>query len=187
MTVQGDVVLIGLRDTKKALKDYAPDVLKQMNAEIRGVGKSLTLVAKADIPEAPPMRGWRQVPASAGRTRGSAGWPAWDPAAIRKGIKFKTGGRRTKGSAISDAYSLVNDSAAGAIFEVAGRRSNGSGTGVDFINNLNKVRQASRAIWAALDDRGKREIQDAIVQAIDKAERELQARLAAANDREVAA
>ena len=186
MPVEGEIVLTGLKDTKKALKAYAPEVLKEMNAEIKGVGKSVATLAKARIPEAPPMRGWRTVPATNGRSRGGAGWPAWSPSEMKKGIKFKTGGaRRKKGSTTSDAYSLINQSAAGMIFELAGRSSNGAGSGVALINDLNHVRKASRAIYSALDERGKKEVAEAIVQAVDKAEKALQATLNAANDREV--
>lgn len=186
MPTEGKLVIFGLKDTRKALKDYAPEVLKEMNKEIRGVGKSLTLLSKGNIPEKPPMRGWREVTAANGSSRGGSGWPAWNASEIRKGVKFKTGGRRKKGSNISDAYALINESAAGAIFELAGRRSNGAGTGVQFIENLNRVRRASRAIWNALDERGKEEIQKGILDAIKKAEDQLQARLDAANDREAA-
>jgi hypothetical protein len=102
-------------------------------------------------------------------------------------IKPKIGGRpRQKGSVWSDAYSIIQNSAAGSIYELAGRRSNGNGTGVQFINNLNKISHASRALWKALDERGERETQVAILDALKKAEAELEARLAAANDREVA-
>lgn len=186
MPVQGEVVLVGLKDTKKALKQYAPDVLKEMNSEIKEVGKSVVSMAKARIPDAPPMSGWRTVPAATGRARGGAGWPAYSPSEMKKGIKFKTGGaRRKKGSTTSDAYSLINNSAAGMIFEIAGRISNGAGTGVSFIQDLNRVRKASRAIYSALDERGKAEVQDAIVKAVEKAEAALQQELNAANDREV--
>jgi len=184
--MEGEVILTGLKDTKKALKQYAPEVLKEMNAEIKAVGKSVATLAKARIPEAPPMRGWRTVPAAAPRARGGAGWPAYSPSEMKKGIKFKTGGaRRKKGSTTSDAYSLINQSAAGMIFELAGRTSNGAGSGVAFINDLNHIRKASRAIYSALDERGKREVAQAISDAVEKAEQALQAELNAANDREV--
>lgn len=184
--MEGEIILTGLKDTKKALKQYAPEVLKEMNSEIKAVGKSVATLAKARIPEAPPMRGWRNVPAAAPRARSGAGWPAYSPSEMKKGIKFKTGGaRRKKGSTTSDAYSLINQSAAGMIFELAGRTSNGNGSGVAFINDLNKVRKASRAIYSALDERGKAEVAQAISDAVEKAEKALQAQLNAANDREV--
>lgn len=186
MPVEGEVILTGLKDTKKALKLYAPEVLAEMNKEIKAVGKSVATLAKARIPEASPMRGWRTVPAAHPRTRSGAGWPAYSPSEMKKGIKFKTGGaRRKRGATTSDAYSLINQSAAGMIFELAGRKSNGNGSGIAFINDLNRVRQASRAIYSALDERGKREVAQAISDAVVKAESALQAALNAANDTEV--
>lgn len=180
-----DVVLVGLKETKKALKDHAPELLKAMNKEIKGIGNDLSSFARTKIPESSPARGWRTVPAASPRSRGGAGWPAWNPGEMKKGVKFKTGGTKKKGSATQSAYSLINESAAGAIFEIAGRSASGSGSGVSLINDLNQTSKASRIIWSALDERGKREVAEAIEEVIKHTDSKLQDQLNSANDRDV--
>lgn len=184
-TGEGVLVLTGLADTRRAIRNYSPELLKAMNKRIRDEGNQLRDFARLLVPEAPPAKGWRTTPAVNPRSRGGAGWPAWDIAEIRKGIKFKAGGRkRQKGSQISDAYSLRTESAAGAIYEVAGRRSSGNGTGVGLITQLNSKGVASRGIWAALDIWGRDRMRQVITDIVEDTQRQLQAALDAANDRE---
>jgi hypothetical protein len=77
----------------------------------------------------------------------------------------------------TSAGALVNKSAAGAIMEVAGRRSGGNGTGVGFIQNLtDDINRPSRLIWTAVD-RKRIQIQAKVVLALDDAKRQLQQHL----------
>lgn len=184
---EGVRVIWGLKDTRKALREFAPDLQKEMNQRIRTEGNKLRDFARSRVPNDPPVTNWNRSAPANGRARGGAGWPAWNAAEIRKGIKFKSGGRtRVKGSVYSDAYSLRTESAAGVIYEVGGRRSNGrTRSGAFLIKTLNNYGVASRGIWAALDAWGRQEMQKTLQDIVDDTNRQLQARLDAANDREV--
>jgi hypothetical protein len=149
---EDNVVISGIKETINSLKAFDKDAARRLNKVINDELSLAEGAARAKIKDEPPMSGWRTVPAAKGKTRGGAGWPAWEPTVIRQGIK-KT---RTEGKVRSDyttsAGALVQRTAAGAIWEVAGRRSGGSGTGRNMIGVLNeRFKGASRGIWAVVD------------------------------------
>jgi hypothetical protein len=77
----------------------------------------------------------------------------------------------------TNAGALFNKSASGFIFEVAGRRTPGQGTGRQMIGVLNeRFRKASRGIWAVID-RDRPRIYANIRSAMDDAQKTLQANL----------
>lgn len=181
MAEQTEIVLAGLPEFRKEMKSAAPDYLKEMNANIRVIGKSLAAGAQQLIPDQPPMSGWNTQPPAAGRTRGGAGWPVWNTATARKSITFVTGGqpgrRKAKGNYVA-AYSLKETDAAATIFDWAGK-GEGKGTGVQFLAN---IRQADprrfRVLVKYLGTGGaKQQAQAAIAAAIKAAEAKLQARV----------
>jgi hypothetical protein len=72
---------------------------------------------------------------------------------------------------------LINESAAGAIIEFAGRTSGGTGSGIQFITNLtDEIKNPSRLIWRAVDER-KRSAQMKTLAALDDAKAILQKNL----------
>lgn len=178
------VVLTGVKETLDALKEFDKDAVKKFNKVINDQLKDAERDARtiiADVGET-PMRGWREgVPLHPRKgTRGGAGWPGWYNGEVQANIvKSRTQGRvrKDKGYTTS-AGALLNKSAAGAIFETAGRRSKGkTPQGQQFIRNLNNVfGKASRAIWRVVDkDRDK--IQEAVSKALDEAKATLQKHL----------
>jgi hypothetical protein len=125
------------------------------------------------------MSGWRTTAAKNPRksTRGGEGWPAWDPQAIRQGIVKTRSEGRVRSDYTTSAGALKNKTASGVIFEVAGRRSAGNGTGRQLIVNVNsRFRKASRGIWAVID-RDRPRIYANIRSAMDDAQKTLQANL----------
>jgi hypothetical protein len=178
MTEQTKVLITGVKETRAALRQYEPEMLKQLDAKIRQEIKPVIETAKGLVPEQPPMSGWRTVAATNGKTRGGAGFPAWDASEIRKGIKQKAGKSRKRGRAKSSLLTVRNESASGSIYEVAGRKSSGKGTGAQMISNLNnRGGTASRLIYKALDTVGKDKIAQAVKDAYDQVKKELQAAL----------
>lgn len=150
------VILYDYNELKKKLKDTEPEMAKAMNKEIRDYLKPVSVMAKNNVPEV-AMRNWRKAKAP----RGGKAWGerrGWDQSEVKRGISIRQGGKSkakaAKGHPIA-AWKLTNRSAAGAIFEVAGRRSGGKGVaGQSFVAALNQHGRASRLIWQAWDDAG---------------------------------
>jgi hypothetical protein len=179
MAEKAEVVIIyGLDKTIKALREYDKTALKRFNKVIndnlskaeRDARRIVDFVGNETGTPA-PMRGWvtsygPSKPTTT--TRGGSGWPPWVPADIKKGIQKSRAQGRVRADFTTSAGALVNKSAAGAIFEVAGRKSSGKGRrGQQFIRNLQKWGKASRLVWRIVDrDR------DKIVEDVIKAQRE---------------
>lgn len=174
------IVLSGVKETLDALKDFDKDAVKRfnkvINTELAGAERS----AKGAIQDQPPMSGWRKADAAKGRTRGGAGWPGWDASAIRSGITKTKAQGKVRGDYTTSAGALLNKSAAGAIFEVAGRKTKpGTGykSGEQFLRTLNnRFKEASRVVWRVVD-RDANKIQANVNNALNDAKTELQRHL----------
>jgi hypothetical protein len=146
------VVISGIKETIESLKKFDKDAARRLNKVINDELALAEGAARTKIKDEPPMSGWRTVPAAKGRVRGGQGWPAWEPTAIRQGIKKTRVEGKVRSDYTTSAGALVQKTAAGAIWEVAGRRSGGSGTGRNMIGVLNdRFKGASRGIWAVVD------------------------------------
>lgn len=194
-------VVYGAKETRAALRKFAPDVIKQLDKEVNAAVSSLVTVAKGEVPNDPPMKGWRtsytraykkavfaknaftgRRDVFAGWTTGR-GWPEWQGGEVKRGIKKKQGRKRKTGQRYSGLISLYNSSAAGSIFEIAGRKNKPApGTrGYYFIDKLNRTfGHASRVVWRAIDREGTEEVQKAVQRAYEIAEMQLLFRLDAA-------
>jgi hypothetical protein len=171
------IVIVGLDKTIKALKEYDKSALKRFNKvindELSGAERDARRIVDfvGNEVSSAPMRGWvtsfgPTKPQTT--TRGGAGWPPWVPGVVKQGIQKSKAQGRVRKDYTTSAGSLVNKSPAGAIFEVAGRRSSGKGRrGQVFISNLNKWGRASRLVWRVVDrDR------DKIIQKVRRAQEE---------------
>jgi hypothetical protein len=156
------VVLTGVKETLKALEKFDKDAVKSfnkvINSELRNAKKDAQGFVKADA----PLSGWSTQPARNPRTRNGAGWPAWDQSVIRQGISSSKAEGKVRRDYTTSAGALKNRSAAGVIYELAGRSNRGTGT---FISNLEKEEsQASRLVWKSVDKN-----KDRIINNVEKA------------------
>jgi hypothetical protein len=173
------VVISGIKETTAALKQFDKDAARRLNKVINDELRLAEGNAKDQIPDKAPMSGWRSTAAQKpGKTvRGGQGWPAWDPQAIRQGIVKTRSEGRVRSDYTTSAGALFNKTASGVIFEVAGRRTPGQGTGRQLIGVLNdRFRKASRGVWAVID-RDRPRIYANIKAAMKDAEKTLQANL----------
>lgn len=118
------IVVEGVPELKKALKKFAPDLLKQMNDEIRVALKEVTNDAKAKVPGQAPGRlyNWNDNGVEAiSRTSRERGFPKYNARVIRKGLTYSIGRSKRNRQGFSSLYSLLNKSAVGAIVETSGR------------------------------------------------------------------
>lgn len=169
------IVLTGLKETLNALKQFDKDAVKEFNKVVNSELRSAKNDAQSFVTATPPLSGWRTVPAANPRTRGGAGWPSWDQSIIKSGITVsRAEGKVNKAKGYTtSAGALKNRSAAGVIYELAGRK-NKTGGKRGFISNLeNKEGNASRLVWKAVDKNKDRIVQN-VSKALDDAKTKLQ-------------
>lgn len=109
--------IVGLDETVRALRQFDPAALKEMNKTIYQAMKISQIDARKLAPEKSPLSGWAR-PVKAGK---------WDrltfrPKPVKTGIRTKIDRARKRGTWTSKAYLLINADPAGAIYEVAGRK-----------------------------------------------------------------
>lgn len=128
----------GLADTLKVLRRVDPELRKSTIRQMKLSAKPLVVEAKSLFPATSPLSGW-------GNWRGG-----YDGGTVRKGVKvaFKGNVKRGSQSNVIPLLTLRQVSAAGAIFDIAGRKSSGnSPSGRAFIARLDRFAPASRIMW----------------------------------------
>jgi hypothetical protein len=189
------VAITGVRETVKALRKFDPELLKEMNAEIRAVMVPLRNKARGYAPSPQPdnLYNWNENTVgktitarnSMFRTFNTEGrlrlFPFYDHAQAVKGIYYSQAPSKKNRNGWQALYYVANKSAAGSIYETAGRKnpggdpnskSNNPGAGAHFISRMgplygDKQAERGRMIFRAWkEDRGK--AQDAVVMAINK-------------------
>jgi uncharacterized protein YfaP (DUF2135 family) len=171
---QNAIVLTGLKETLKALGDFDKDAVKAFTKVINKELSSVKKEAQGFVESDAPLSGWSTQPARNPRSRGGAGWPAWDQSIIKSGISTSKAEGKVRKDYTTSAGAIKNKSAPGVIYELAGRRTRGNGT---FIKNLEgQVGDASRLIWKAVDN-NRNKIERNIFDALEKAKATLQRNL----------
>jgi len=188
------VTLDGVKETLKAMRKIDPELLKEMNKEIKGVMIPIRDKARGYAPSPVPgnLYNWnegtkgRKITArnSAFRTLNTEGrlrmFPLYDAALASKGVYYSASPSKRNRNGWSSMYIVANASASGAIYETAGRknpggdpksRSNNPGAGANFINRMGPLygdgASRGRMIFRAWsEDQGK--AQAAVVRAIEK-------------------
>ena len=169
---------------QKALREFAPDIAKEMNKEVTKVLKTITVEANAHMPTQPVLSGWR----------GNGEWGTrlkFEPSAARKIKPTRSTSKRTS-KGFTNVYGVVQADAGGAIYELAGRRNpNGRGQGKsrnphagrDFIRGINKnanthtpAVNSGRAAFPAVE-RNKGRAVEAITKAINAANAKAESRM----------
>lgn len=177
------IVLTGIKETLDALKEFDKDAVKRFNKVINNELRGAERDAKGLISEEPPMSGWRKADAAKGRTRGGAGWPGWNAGEIKSKITKTKAQGKVRGDYTTSAGALLNKSAAGAIFEVAGKKASGTqamtaqSSSGQFLRTIgNRFGKASRVVWRVVDkDRAR--IEENVARALEQAKADLQKNL----------
>ena len=174
------IVLTGIKETLDALKDFDKDAVRRFNKVINNELAGAERDAHNLINEKPPMSGWRKADAARGKTRGGAGWPGWNAGEIKSKITKTKAQGKVRGDYTTSAGALLNKSAAGSIFEVAGRKTKATAertSAAQFLRTLgNRFGKASRVVWRVVDkDRSR--IEANVARALDDAKAELQKHL----------
>lgn len=182
------IVLTGIKETLDALKEFDKDAVKRfnkvINSELSSAQNSArNIVAKVNNGSGTgtPMSGWRPNNATKpSSTRGGAGWPGFNQSEVAAGITKTKAQRRVRADYTTSAGALRNNSAAGAILEVAGRKTKADSartSSSQFLRTLSaRFGKASRVIWSVVD-KDRERIERNVSQALDEAKRELQRHL----------
>jgi hypothetical protein len=101
---------------RKALKNFAPDLAKETQKELGNLLKPITNKARGFIPSRAPLSGWARSSSTAwGSDR------IWSTGKAKRGIGYKTTPSKPNKQGFRALARVVNASAAGAIYETAGR------------------------------------------------------------------
>jgi hypothetical protein len=135
----------GALELRKALRQFTPDLGKETTREIAAVLKPIAARAKGFAP-AVPLSGWKKRPNSTGT------FPQYDVGEVKRGIGYKATPSKPNRRGFVSLASINNKSAAGAIYETAGRKTLGG----NFTPNLPALTDSpagqGRLIYKAWDE-----------------------------------
>jgi hypothetical protein len=190
------VELKGVLATVKAMRKFEPELLKEMNKDIKNVMIPLRNKARGYAPSPQPdnLYGWAEGSVGKKITSRNSSFraamepgqkrlfPLYDHSTVTKGIIYSQPASKRNPRGFRALFFIANLSAAGSIYETAGRKnpggdpaseSNNPNAGNHFINRMgplygNQQKERGRLIFrAAYEDRGK--AQDAVIFAISTA------------------
>jgi hypothetical protein len=106
------VELSGVNNLLKSLKAYAPELDKALRQELKDATAEVVAQAKAYAPAAAPLSNWG---------KGNGKFPLYDVRRVKSGIRLSLTKSKTNVNGFASTVRIVNASAAGAIYETAGR------------------------------------------------------------------
>lgn len=107
------VELQGVNELRKALKQYAPELDKQLKKDLMLATQDVVQKARGFVPASPPLSNWG---------KGNGNFPLYDSSKIRNGIRLSTARSKRNKNGFSSSVRIVNATAAGSIYETAGRK-----------------------------------------------------------------
>lgn len=105
----------GVLELRRAIKQIAPDVSKESQKEIGSLLRVITNRAKGFVPSEAPLSGW-------GESRGVWANRTYNAGDIKRGITFSAAPSKANKRGFRSLATIYNKSAAGAIYETAGRK-----------------------------------------------------------------
>jgi hypothetical protein len=189
----------GVIALRKALNAYAPDLAKELTAEITKSLKVIQKDARGFVPQSAPgnLYNWDRVSTTEPKAFNTSGrlrpFPRYDAAVIKRGIVYRTGYGKPNSKGFRSLFRIKNSSSVGAIYEKAGRlnpngskdsKSNNPGAGARFVqqgplygSKKSGQDMRGRVIYRAwAQDEGKQ--LTSIFNAIEKADKAFKARTA---------
>ena len=109
------VELDGAVALRKAMKEYTPELAKETQKEIAGHLRRVVNRARGFVPANSPLSGWSQA-------TGMWEYRAFDSSDVKRGIGFSATPTKPNKRGFRSLATIFNKSAAGAIYETAGRK-----------------------------------------------------------------
>ena len=110
----------GALELRKALKKIEPALAKETEKEIRNLLKVVAVKARGFVPSAAPLSGW-------GKAVGVWENRVFSSSDIKRGIGYSTAPSKPNKRGFRSIATIFNKSAAGSIYETAGRLSGADG------------------------------------------------------------
>jgi hypothetical protein len=98
---------------RKAMRQFSPDLAKETQKELGAILRPITVKARGFIPASAPLSGWGS---------GNGYFPAYSASEARRGIGYKATPSKPNNNGFRSLARIFNKSAAGAIYETAGRK-----------------------------------------------------------------
>lgn len=145
------VIIEGVVGLKKALRQLAPDIKKEMDKEIRNALKPIIRDARSKVDGKAPGDlinwndpGYTRKPRVPGKKEA---FPSYNQTIIRRGLTYSVATSRMQNTGFVSLFTLFNKSRTGAIIETAGRAgapnpraaSNNPDAGERFIGAMNGI------------------------------------------------
>jgi hypothetical protein len=120
----------GVIELRKALNKFAPDLAKELTKEITTSLKVIQRDARGFVPNKAPagLYNWDKVAVKEPKVFNTSGrvrpFPRYDATLIKRGIVYRTGYGKPNSKGFRSLFRIKNMSAAGSIYEKAGRLNN---------------------------------------------------------------
>lgn len=115
------VNITGVAGTLKAMREFDPNLYKQMNKQIKGAMIPIRDKARGFAPANDKMlSNWTKAGSSEDTIKYRA-FPKYDQGETQKNIVYKAGANKRNRNGFSVVHFVANNSAGGAIYETAGR------------------------------------------------------------------
>jgi hypothetical protein len=144
------VVVNGVKQLQKAMRDVEPALNKQMSKDIKIAMLIVRDAARGYLPQQNEvLSGWGKGTASTDTIKYRA-FPAYDYSLAKSLIKYNAGTNKRNRSGYRAAFYVANVSAPGAIFETAGRKNRRGSSdseslnpnaGIQFIESAESISQ----------------------------------------------
>jgi hypothetical protein len=167
--------LVGAVALRKALRQFEPDLAKETTKQIANFLKPVVKQARGFAPSNDQIpSGWVKRPNAGGRWANRS----YDAAEVRRGITFKSTPSKPNRRGFRSLATIFNKSAAGAIYETAGRKSGIVGKFTPKLGGQikgdNRKTQGRVIFRAVEEDQGR--VKTNIIKAIEAAAAKLNAR-----------
>lgn len=169
------VVVKGALSLRKSLRTFTPDLAKQLPKEMAAALKPVVKKARGYAPsDSQTLSNWKP------RSASDAKFPVYNASLVKRGIGYKTTPSKPNFRGFRSLARLFNKTAAGAIYEIAGRINPDS----VFVTNIKgkygsvmrgQKEMEGRVLYRAYEeDQGK--AQDGVLRAIEKVAAQLNKR-----------
>lgn len=123
------VEIKGLAETLAAMRQFEPDLAKNLNKEVRAALTPVQKKAQSYLPSSlPGLSNWllktkgRSINSQTSAFKAVGHFPKFNSGIAKRGIKVHIGRTKPNRNGFVTFYQLQNNSAAGAIMETSGRR-----------------------------------------------------------------
>lgn len=158
------VEVVGLKEAQKAMRMLQPTLEKELKKEVRLIMKPIITQARGYVKDS-PLAG---IPNWSAHNNGKWANIQFNAAKVRRGINVQFSPTKRKYGGFTSLIRIVNSTAAGAIYETAGRKigQSSSPRSIRFVNSIGGVMKGRDLLRGRVIYRAMAEDQGQIVKAI---------------------